>query len=267
MKTSRAMIFGVAALAAGVLALLVRGLLGGGTPPAKAALPPPPPQTAQILVAAEDLQPGTAITENAVRWQKWPKSAIDSSFVVQSTSPDFKRFISGAVVRAPMVAGEPLTASKIVHTDSVGFMSAIVKRGMRAVSVGISTESGAGGFILPSDRVDVIVTQQASDSSHHYSARTVLKGVRVLAVDQTYEDRDQKVVLAKTATLELTPHQAELLEGEHAAGTISLSLRSLGDDGIHTTASANNGNAEADDSGPVTIIRFGNASVATGQEE
>ena len=158
--------------------------------------------------------------------------------------PDFKRFISGAVVRAPMVAGEPLTASKIVHTDSVGFMSAIVKRGMRAVSVGISTELGAGGFILPSDRVDVIVTQQASDSSHHYSARTVLKGVRVLAVDQTYEDRDQKVVLAKTATLELTPHQAELLEGEHAAGTISLALRSLGDDGIHTTTPARDGNAE-----------------------
>jgi len=213
--------------------------MGGGTQQAKAALPPPRPATMSVLVAASDLQPGTALTPSSVRWQEWPKSSVDSSFITQAGAPDVNHIIQGTVVRAPLVAGEPLATSKFVHADAAGVMSAMVTQGMRAVSVGISTESGAGGFILPNDRVDVIVTGQISEQPRRFRAITFLRDVRVLAVDQTYhEDKDQKTVLAKTATLELSPAQVELVETAQAAGTISLSLRPLGDTDAQKTTKA-----------------------------
>jgi pilus assembly protein CpaB len=276
MNTSRMIILGVAALAAGAAALLARGLLGGGTPQVKAALPP---ATAEVLVATTDLQPGIALTADEVRWQQWPRSAVDASFITHDMTPDLKGVIAGAVVRAPMVPGEPLTGSKIVHADTAGFMAAMVSQGMRAVSIGISTESGAGGFILPNDRVDVLVTQQISDSPRRFGAHTLLKFVRVLAVDQTYrEDKDQKVVLAKTATLELTPRQAEQVERAQASGTISLSLHALGDSSVMAAApsaapskaSAAPSNVSADDTnttGETTIIRYGIAQSVGGEQK
>jgi len=231
MNTKRMLILGVAAVAAGAAALLARGLMGGGTPVAKAA-PPPRLPTAEVLVASSDLQPGTALTSASVHWQEWPKSAVDSSFITENGQPDIDHIIQGTVVRAPLVAGEPLAMTKIVHADQAGVMAAMVTQGMRAVSVGISTESGAGGFILPNDRVDVLVTGQISDSPRRFRAFTILRDVRVLAIDQIFhQDKDQKTVLGKTATLELTPAQAELIETAQAAGTISLSLRALGDSG------------------------------------
>jgi pilus assembly protein CpaB len=140
-------------------------------------------------------------------------------------------------------------------------MAAEVTPGMRAVSVGITTESGAGGFILPNDRVDVLVTGQTA--AHHYLSKTILSDVRVLAVDQTYkEDKDQKVVLAKTATLELAPKQAELIEMAQAAGTISLALRALGDSGLQNKAAA-----AQQDAGPQYVIRYGVVRPAGEQKE
>lgn len=269
MNTSRVLILGVAALAAGAAALLARGLLGGGNEKAKAELPPPRPATVEVLVAASDLQPGTALTASSVRWQEWPKSAVDGSFIAQDTISDTSRIIAGAVVRAPLVAGQPLTTSEMVHADSAGFLAAMVTEGMRAVSIGISTETGAGGFILPNDRVDVLNTEQVSDSPRRFAARTILSDVRVLAVDQTYqEDKDQKVVLAKTATLELTPQQAELVERAQATGTLSLSLRALGDNAQKSTAQAKADLQQPDhsDAQPLTIIRYGIAHASGGDQ-
>jgi pilus assembly protein CpaB len=253
MNTSRVVILGAAALAAGAAAFLARGLLGGGTEKVKAA-PPPAPTTSEVLVAADAIQAGAPLLPGSVRWQVWPKGSVDSSFITHDEAPDVGRAISGVVAREPLVAGEPLTESKIVHADGAGFMAAEVTPGMRAVSVGITTESGAGGFILPNDRVDVLVTGQTA--SHHYLSKTILNDVRVLAVDQTYkEDKDQKVVLAKTATLELSSKQAELVEMAQAAGTVSLALRALGDSG-HEDKSAAAG-AGQQEIGPVYIIRYG----------
>jgi len=224
----------------------------------------------EVLVAASNLQPGTPLIDGSVRWQEWPRSAVDPTFITQDTAPNMSAVIKGAVVRAPLVEGEPLTAEKIVHADSAGFMAAMVNPGMRAVSVAISTESGAGGFILPNDRVDVLETVLVSDQPRRFGSHTLLSAVRVLAVDQTFkEDKDQKVVLAKTATLELTPHQAEQIERAAAAGTISLSLRSLGDDGVHNVppASADAHAGPADGAtAPTTIIRYGVARVSGGEQ-
>src|SRR5580693_8863993 len=117
MNTSRIIILGVAALAAGGAAFLARGLLGGGTEKVKAA-PPPPPVTNEVLVASSDLQPGAALTLDSVHWQNWPKSSVDSSFITQTAEPDINHVVTGAVLRAPVVAGQPITSSMMVHADT-----------------------------------------------------------------------------------------------------------------------------------------------------
>ena len=111
-------------------------------------------------------------------------------------------------------------------------MAAILPAGMRAVSTEISAETGAGGFILPNDRVDVLLTrrEQGQQSADAITTETILRNIRVLAIDQTVEEKNgQKVVVGKTATLELGPQQAETLAMSRQRGTISLALRSLAD--------------------------------------
>jgi pilus assembly protein CpaB len=267
MNTSRVVLLGAVALAAGAAAFLALHLLGGGPEKAKAALPPPV-NTSEVLVASDAIQAGAPLTPGSVRWQVWPKGSVDSSFITHEQAPDVNRVVTGVVAREPLVAGEPLTESKIVHADEAGFMAAEVTPGMRAVSIGVSTESGAGGFILPNDRVDVIVTGQiAGQQARRFISKTILDDVRVLAVDQIYkEDKDQKVVLAKTATLELSPKQAELVEMAQAAGTISLALRGLGDSGLQDKSAAA-GSSDQPQAGPGYIIRYGVGRPAGEQRE
>ena len=255
MNRSRVIILVVAAFAAGIVALLVRGLLGGGTPAVRAAIAPAPAATEQVLVAATTLQPGVALTPDSVRWQTWPKSAIDSSFITSESNTDPASIVKGTVARAPMLEGEPLTNTKFIHADAAGFMAAQLSPGMRAVSISISTDTGAGGFILPNDRVDVLLTQQISDNPRRFATRTLVTDVRVLAMDQTYtQDKDQKTVLAKTATLELAPDEASVLARSAAAGTISLSLRPLGE---NATADALAAKTQHADDGQPSVIRYG----------
>src|SRR5579863_7405890 len=109
MNTQRVMVLGVAALAAGAAALLARGLLGGGTEKVKAAVPLPRPATTEILVAADNLQPGMSLQLTSVRWQAWPKTAVDPSFITHDAVKDVGSIVRGAVTRAPIVPGEPLT--------------------------------------------------------------------------------------------------------------------------------------------------------------
>src|SRR3954453_10147268 len=161
MNRSRMIVLGLAALAAGVAVFLVRGFLGGGTEVGKAQ--PVAVSSVGVLVAASNIEAGRSVTPDMVRWQAWPKSSVDSNFLTQDSNPNPDQIIKGTVARAPIVAGEPLTNNKIVHSESAGFMAATVTPGMRALSIPISTESGAGGFILPNDRVDVLLTLQVSE--------------------------------------------------------------------------------------------------------
>lgn len=279
MNRSRVIVLVAAAFAAGLVALLMRGLLGGGTEKTVAAPAPRRIATTEVLVASNDIAAGTELTPQQVRWQSWPKSSVDSTLITQDEAPDLSKEVAGTVVRSPMVAGEPLTDSKFVHAGAVGFMAARLSPGTRAVSISISAESGAGGFILPNDRVDVLLTTQISDSPRRFATRTLLPDVRVLAVDQTYaEDKSQKVVVGKTATLELLPRQTETVARAAASGTLSLSLRALGDsnpskalvaaaaakqlkqDPSSANASANGSTNPNDDGsygGGVSVIRYG----------
>src|SRR6185436_7641769 len=141
----------------------------------------------------------------------------------------------GAITRAPFTAGEPIREAKMIKANgAAGFMAAILPSGMRAVSTEISPETGAGGFILPNDRVDVILSRRANDRAGNASptSETILTNVRVLAIDQTVEEKNgQRVVVGKTATLEMSPRQAETLAQSRQLGSLSLALRSLLDAG------------------------------------
>jgi pilus assembly protein CpaB len=191
-----------------------------------------------------------------VRWQPWPEGAITPAYFVKSQDAQAMQKAVGGTVRQNMLAGEPLTAQKVVHADGAGFMSAILAPGMRAVSVAISVETGAGGFILPNDRVDVILTSRGGGSQQ--DSRTILTNIRVLAIDQTYrEEGGKQVVIGKTATVELSPNQAETLARAAASGVVSLALRSLAD--IDPKKSG----PDTSYSGSVTILRYGSPSRVT----
>jgi pilus assembly protein CpaB len=236
MNTKRLVVLGIALVAASGAALLVRGMMGGGTPRVEARIAPQIAMS-QVLVANTALQPGQPLSADQVRWEKWPASSVDSSFITQDAVSSVDDAVKGTVVRMPIVSGQPITNTEIVHANAAGFMAAMLNPGMRAVSITITADSGAGGFILPNDRIDLILTQKTGGEVAHVRARTILQNVRVLAVDQTFkQDKDTKTVIAKTATLELTPAQAEQVARAQNQGTLSLSLRPLGDDGASAGA-------------------------------
>ncbi|HWA91223.1 MAG TPA: Flp pilus assembly protein CpaB [Rhizomicrobium sp.] len=273
MNTPRLIVLGIAAIAAGGAAFLARGLLGGGTSTSSATPAPAPVTTAQVLVASADLTPGRPVTNDQVHWQSWPKNSVDPSFITSAGNPNIDAVVKGTVVRAPIVAGEPITETKIVHADAASFMSATLTPGMRAVSIAVSVASLAGGFIQPGDRVDLVLTSQAGEGNKKYRATTILRDVRVLAIDQAFNDKNQKPVSdVKTATLELTPQQAERVTRAQASGTLSLSLRSLVEQLASTGQGAgqsrvaaarakyndnNANNSSNSDGGEVSVIRYG----------
>jgi pilus assembly protein CpaB len=138
-------------------------------------------------------------------------------------------------------------------------MAAILPSGMRAIATKISAETGAGGFILPNDRVDVILTHRDAEATkaagtETQTSETILRNVRVLAIDQNLDEKgEQKTVLGKTATLELTERQAETLALAQKQGTLSLALRSI------TDASRENPPPDQtdDNRAGVKVVRFG----------
>jgi pilus assembly protein CpaB len=265
MNTKRIIVLGLALVAASAAALLARGLLGGGTPKVEAKIAPPIAMS-EVLVAVSNIQPGLALTTDMVKWQSWPQSSVDPSFITHASTPNLGDAIKKTVVRVPLYPGQPISNTSIVHGDATGFMAAQLQPGMRALSITISADSGAGGFILPNDRVDLMLSTKTNDTPPHVKVKTILSNVRVLAVDQTFtEDKNTKAVIGKTATLELTPSQAELVAAAQNTGTLSLSLRGLGD------GDALASNKPVGEDGPVSVIRYGveraNDNAATVQGE
>lgn len=257
MDRRRLIVVGCAAFAAIAAIFLMRAILGGGTTKVVAA-PQPKVETTEVLVASSALQPGTKLTPAMVRWQEWPKNSVDASFLTHESVSDIGKYSEKAVVRAPLVSGEPLTEAKVVQSDSAGFMAATLTPGMRAVSVGISAETGAGGFILPNDRVDVIKTDSSSEGQRRYRSNVILENVRVLSIDQTAkEDKDQKTIVGKTATLELSADQAKLIARASASGTLSLALRPLD----QSQNIARDEDMKSYGGGDMQIIRYGVVSV------
>jgi pilus assembly protein CpaB len=257
MKPARIVVL-VVALAAGGLAALLAGRQE--QPPAPEAPPVVQIETVEILVAKADIGMGQVISTSDIQWQVWPAAAANSNFVRKNDKPDALQQTAGSIARSPFVAGEPIREAKLIKANGSGFMAAILPSGMRAVSTEISPETGAGGFILPNDHVDVILSRRDREAEKRtgveaHASETVLTNVRVLAIDQTIEEKNgQKVVVGKTATLELTPRQAELLALSRQLGTLSLALRSLIDVNASDTDTPGDDKAAARALG---MVRFG----------
>ena len=210
-------------------------LMSGGEPPPPAPAPPPVAQldTVDVLVAKNEIGIGHSLSGGDLGWQQWP-SVSAGSFIRRTDKPDAIEQFAGAVARAPIGAGEPVRENRLIKAKGSGYMAAILPPGMRAISTEISVETGAGGFILPNDRVDVLLTKREKNPDKAgpdiSSAEVILSNVRVLAIDQAPKEKEgSNALVGKTVTLELKPDQAETLARSRQGGSLTLALRSIAD--------------------------------------
>ena len=261
MKPSRILLLLVAIIAGGLAAFLATR--GSGPTTIIEAAAPPQQSSSKVLVAKGPIGVGERLNANQVEWQSWPQGDIRPEYITIAQSPDAPAKIAGAVARFEIFTGEPILDAKLVHSDQ-GFLSAVLEPGMRGVSVPVTAASGSGGFIIPNDRVDVIVTSQVQAQT---TSRVLLSDVKVLAIGTRLgqsgttgaptdpaDPKSQIFTSDSIATLELSPPQAETLINATAVGKISLVLRSVAD------FAKNSGPAAADtppNNQSVKIIRFG----------
>ncbi|MFN3559890.1 MAG: Flp pilus assembly protein CpaB [Brevundimonas sp.] len=276
MKPARIIVICIAAVAAIGLALVVRAMGSpSGQPVAVAtAAPAEARPMAKVLVAAKDLQPGQRLTDGDMEWKEWPVEEVNPVFITDGSVPipaaatpapsgkaddkpegavasvtraatnlatgGAKADYIGSVVREPILAGEPIVMRKIVRAGDSGYMAAYLEPGMRAMAIRVTVETAAGGFILPGDRVDVVLTRETNLSNvgtaegdrSKFTSATVMQNIKVLAIDQsTRAGDDAQTVIGATATLELGPRDAEALALAKSEGELSLILRSYADTG------------------------------------
>lgn len=238
MPASRLIILGVAVAAAGGAGYVAKNMLA--VPPQEVVVDAGPQQPAielsDVLVLTGDVPMGTPIGEN-MSWQAWPSANVNEHFITRTADPEALDKLKNSVARVSMFAGEPLRRSKLIG-EGQSFMSSILPSGSRAIATQIAADTSAGGFILPNDYVDVIMTRRnqtsgaAAGSGEGFITETILKNIKVLAIDQAIqEDEDgRKVKVGETATLELTPQQAEIITvAQQMADRLTLALRSVKD--------------------------------------
>ncbi len=189
-------------------------------------------KTVDVLIAAKDVLMGDRFSSGTLVWKAWPADNVLPTMITKDAKPEAMIELENARARLALYEGESVMEKKIVRAGAGGFMSAILPKGMRAISVAISSRSSAGGFILPDDRVDVILTKKIDNNGKTtVKSETVISNVRVLAVNQVYRQaQDGEAVTVEkgeTATLELTPKQSEVIAMVESAGELSLALRSI----------------------------------------
>ncbi|MCP3393765.1 Flp pilus assembly protein CpaB [Bradyrhizobium sp. CCGB12] len=260
MNTARIVVLVIALGAGGVAAYLASGYQNAPAPvlPVAEKLP-----TVEVLVAKNDIGLGQAVKPEDLQWQVWPAATASNAFIRRDSRPEAQTQIAGSIARVPLIQGEPIREQKLVRAEGSGFMAAILPSGMRAVSTEISAETGAGGFILPNDRVDIVLTRRLKNpdtsgvtgGNDLILSEVILTNIRVLAIDQAPKEKDgQTAVIGKTVTLELKPDQVATLSAARQGGTLQLALRSIADakaveDPIEDRA--------AKRSDGVNVIRFG----------
>jgi pilus assembly protein CpaB len=232
-----------------LLLVVVALILAGGTTmmarvwlasqrqqPAQAAPIAVPTPAKSVLIVRAPLQRGQLLRPDDLAWEQWPEGGIDKNYIVIGTkTPDS---FAGWVVRQPLTPGEPLTEAKMIAPGNRGFLAAVLRPGMRAVTVSVSTQSGIAGFVFPGDQVDLLVTYSVQDQPRpgaqpgpmveHKISETVLRDIRVIAIDQKLDAKAGEANgNLRTATLEVTPKQSEIIALATDMGKLSLSLRSL----------------------------------------
>ena len=266
MYTARIVVLTIALSAGGFAAYLARG---SDTKPVLPAEPVVPLQTVDVLVAKTDIGLGQSVTPDNLQWQTWPSATASNSFIRRGERPEAAKEVAGSIARSPFLAGEPIREQKLVKANGSGFMAAILPAGMRAVSTEISPETGAGGFILPNDRVDVILSKREknpdrSGSADVVNSEIILANVRVLAIDQAPKEKEgQNNVVGKTVTLELKPEQSEALARARQTGSLSLALRSIADLNAVATQADDRSSRRSDS---VNVVRYGVSNPTTIQK-
>lgn len=260
MNRARIVVLTVAICAGGVAAYLASGS-DSAPPPAAPVVQLP---TVDVLVARNDIGLGQTVKPEDVQWQTWPAATASATFIRRNERPEGVTQVTGSIARAPFIQGEPIRDQKLVKAEGSGFMAAILPTGMRAISTEISPETGAGGFILPNDRVDIVLTRRLKNpdgangptgGNDLILSEVILSNIRVLAIDQAPKEKDgQNAVLGKTVTLELKPEQVATLSVGRQAGSLTLALRSIADaNAVELSAE----DLAAKRSGGVNVIRYG----------
>lgn len=215
-----------------VTALVVRAWVEhvrteAAAPAAHVAAPPPPPK--MILVAAKPLPAGHFVRTEDLAWQSWPNNDLSKTYMVKGAAN--LNAIVGSVVKSGIAQGEPITDMRIVKKGDRGFLAAIVQPGYRAVTVSLQSGAGLSGLAEPGDHVDLILTMDVPSTKGgpgRHLSETVLQDIRVLAIDQKIDDQSHDAPLARTATLEVTPKEAEVVPLLNEMGKLSMALRSVG---------------------------------------
>ena len=191
-----------------------------------------PSTTIYVLVAGRDLPSGYLVQPDDLVWQSWPDDRVSDAYLRKDR--DDPQALAGAVVRLHIAQGEPVSAGRMVKPGERGFLAAVLAPGMRATSVPLTATSDVAGLILPGDHVDLILSHQIPDMRDPNApartvGETVVTNLRVVAIDQIVNDQDKKPLSGKTATFEVTPKQAEIIEVAKLIGNLSLDLRSAGE--------------------------------------
>ncbi|KJS11021.1 MAG: pilus assembly protein CpaB [Hoeflea sp. BRH_c9] len=232
MKPARVVIMAVAVLAAGLAGYLAMSLTSptvqvneSSSAPVIEKMP-----TIDVLVTTASLPVGARLNEETLEWKGWPEDGVVEGLVRRDARPEAITELTGAVVRLPIFAGEPLRPEKIVDSSS-RIMSSLLPAGKRAIATEISVATSAGGFILPNDRVDVIMVRRKT-SEEGFLTEVILSNIRILAIDQRIEQdaEGNRTAVGTTATLELTPEQAKIITvAQQMADRLTLALRSVAD--------------------------------------
>lgn len=184
----------------------------------------------QVLVARKPIQVGAFLKPDMFRWAEWPEDGVADTYLVKQEESETDQIedLLGAVMRNSVTAGAPITSGQIIRPGERGFLAAVLTPGSRAVSVPINATTGISGFVFPGDSVDLLLTHTIKGGSNvRRASETILRDIRILAVDQSVANEDGKPVIAKTATLEVLPKQAEKIAVAMEMGILSLTLRSL----------------------------------------
>jgi pilus assembly protein CpaB len=226
---------------AAIAAFLVQQFLASQTPaPVATAVQT---GTTNVLVAARDIVPGTVLTQEDIRWEAWPETAMQERFITQTqvegqAGPDAQQDFIDRVARREIKLGEPMSRDMVIKQGDSGVTAANLAKGMRAITINVSPQQGVAGLILPNDRVDILMNisvrdlvglQGWRDVVLRYTAETIMRNVRVVAINQklSHDAKEGVAEPGNLVTLEVTPDQAERLVVSQQLGTMSLALRSL----------------------------------------
>jgi len=249
------LVFAIAIAAAGGAAYLVNGYLQSQRRVTEDPGPALPVFVGQrVMVAKEDIPAGAGLRPSMVRWQPWsPEDILPSYKVIGEVEGATEREIfsqrngleqdvTGKILRRSMAAGEPITNAALFDRENASFMAGALNPGMRAIALSVNATSGAAGFILPGDYVDVVLTHDLRDTLprgmdpagsnaqvSRYVAETIVESLRVLAVDRTFRDTEAEAKVVKNVTVEATASQVEILNLAKLMGSITLTLRALSD--------------------------------------